>query len=139
MSQHFCHKCALQLGIPGTASTDQLLGQSYQLDKFMKHTTLGTAYPVVSIFSTSGTAEYANYVVSTAGSGWFQVDDQGRHNMVWYAGRQTGAEFRNGTFYLPASGVKVVLYDNQYKIHAFPDAQILPATTCARCRTPIPY
>jgi hypothetical protein len=139
MSQHFCHNCAIQMGIPATAPTDRLFDTSYQLTKYMKHTALGTAYPINSVFSTPGTAQYADYIVSTVGSGWYQVDDQGRYNMTWYAGSAVGAEYRNGTFHVPASGVKVVCYRDEYKIHAFPDAAIVRATTCLRCGAPIPY
>src|SRR4051794_35048412 len=78
MPQHFCHNCAAALGIPASPQTQDPLASHYQLAKFVKHTALGTIYPINSIFADPGTASYANYVVSTAGSGWFQVDDQGR-------------------------------------------------------------
>ena len=139
MSQHFCHSCAIKMGIPAAALADRLFDTPYQLAKYMKHTAPGTAYPINSVFSSPGTAGYANYIVNTMGSGWYQVDDRGRYNMTWYAGSQTGAEYHGSTFHVPASGVKVVCYQDEFKIHAFPDAAIIPATTCLRCGKPIPY
>ena len=140
MSEHFCHSCASDLGIPASTEIDHLLGNQYQLEKFVKHTIPNTAYPISSIFSDPGTAAYAHYVVSTAGSGWYQVDDQGRYNMAWYAGQATGAEYHNGVFHIPASGIRLVSYYNEFKIHAFPDAaQELATATCDRCGKPIPY
>jgi hypothetical protein len=140
MVQHYCHSCAIALGIPATVQTDKLLDSQYQLDKFLKHTAPGTTYQINSIFADPGTASYAQYVVNTAGSGWYQVDDQGRHSMAWYAGSATGAEFRNGGFYLPANGIRLVCYSDEFKIHAFPDAeQTLSTVTCERCGRLIPY
>jgi hypothetical protein len=127
------------MGVPAAGRTDRLLDTSYQLGKFMKHTAPGTAYPIVSVFSDPGTAQYANHIVSAVGSGWYQIDNGGRPNMAWYAGTQTGAEYRGGTFHMPASGVRVVCYYDAFKIHAYPDASILSATTCIGCGKPIPY
>jgi len=140
MPHYFCHSCAMAMGIPATPQTDKLLDNRYQLEKFLKHTVPNTAYPISSVFSDPGTAAYAQYVVNTAGSGWFQIDDQGRNNMAWYAGSATGAEFRNGTFFLPANGIRLVCYYDEFKIHAFPDvAQGLNAVSCERCGRPVPY
>jgi hypothetical protein len=139
MVEHYCHQCAIKMGIPAAVPTDRLFDTPYQLVKYMKHTAPGTAYPINSVFSSPGTAEYAKYIVNTMGSGWYQVDDQGRYNMTWYAGSALGAEFRGGTFHMLANGVRVVCYHNEFKIHGFPDAKIIPATTCLRCGKPIPY
>ncbi|SRR6266545_1586737 len=139
LTQHFCHSCATSMGIPAATPTERLFETPYQLAKYMKHTAPGTAYDINSVFSDPSTAAYAGYVVSIMGSGWYQVDDWGRYNMTWYAGSQTGAEYRGGTFHVPASGVKVVCYQDEFKIHAYPDAAIVPATTCLRCGIPIPY
>ena len=127
------------MGIPAAAPTDRLFDTSYQLGKYMKHTAPDTAYDINSVFSDPGTAAYAGYAVSTMGSGWYQIDDRGRYNMTWYAGSVVGAEYKGGIFHVPASGVKVVCYYDEFKIHAYPDATIIPATTCLRCGAPIPY
>ncbi|NWF81565.1 MAG: hypothetical protein HXY37_16205 [Chloroflexi bacterium] len=139
MAEHYCHHCAAALGIPTAGTVGPLFNTPYQLAKYMKHTAPGTAYSINSIFASPGTAQYAHYVLNTTASGWYQVDDYGRYNMTWYAGTVTGAEYRGGTFHVPASGVKVVCYQDTHKIHAFPDAAIIPATTCLRCGKPIPY
>jgi len=127
------------MGVPSAAPTERLFDTPYQLDKYMKHTAPGTAYPINSVFSSPGTAEYANYIVSAVGSGWYQLDDRGRYNMTWYAGTQTGAEYRGGTFHMPARGVRVVCYHDEFKIHAYPDAAIIPASSCLLCGKAIPY
>jgi hypothetical protein len=96
-------------------------------------------YSLNSVFPSPDLAQYQNYIVTTVGSGWVHEDANNRLSMTWYAGSQTGAEYRNGTFYLPASGVRVVCFENQFKIHAYPDASIIPASACSKCGAPIPY
>lgn len=126
------------MGIPAVGRTDRLLDTRYQLEKYIKHTAPGTV-PVQSVFASPGTQAYADYIVNAAGSGWYQRDDQGSYSMVWYAGTQTGLEYRNGMFHAPASGVRVVCQDDEFKIHGYPDARIIPAISCDGCGRPIPY
>ena len=139
MAKLFCHDCAVKLGVSLPAETDSLLDSEYQLEKFLKHTA-PIKYPYVSVFDSTGTENYKNYTVSTASSGWVEEDDKGRINMVWYAGKYTGATFENGIFKLPTDSVKVVYHGDAFKIHSFPTKQPkLRTAKCSKCGVDIPY
>ena len=97
MTKLFCHNCDVKLGVSLPANTNSPLDSEYQLEKFLKHTA-PVKYSYVSVFDSTGTENYKNYTVSTASSGWVEEDDRGRINMVWYAGKYTGATFENGIF-----------------------------------------
>ena len=113
--------------------TSGLLQSQYQLDKFVKHT-LPLSHPFASVFNTSGTGDYGNYVVNTAASGAVEFDAQGRRNIIWVAGRATGYSFQNGVLVGPTDGVKVVLSSDANKVHAFPVSSTSLAThNCAAC------
>jgi hypothetical protein len=140
MSKYFCHNCAVKLGISLPAETEVLTGNEYQLEKFLKHTAPTVRYPLVSIFDHADFETYENYTISAAASGWVEEDDQGRINMAWYAGKNTGATYKNGMFILPTDCVKVVFHNNVFKIHAFPNKQSdLITAKCSRCSIDIPY
>lgn len=52
-------------------------------------------------------------------SGSTEIDDYNRKNNVWFAGSNNGLSFRDGALETPTDTVKVVLSDNDGKVHAF--------------------
>src|SRR5690349_21403680 len=96
-SQHYCHDCALKLGlvVPYDTSVINLTGSIYQLGKFMKHTIPATYAGYLSVFNRPDYADYLSYTVATSVSGSVEIDAQGRTNLIWYAGKHTGMTFEN--------------------------------------------
>ena len=140
MSEYYCHKCAAIKGLMNPASPTDLIGTPYQLDKFIKHTAPAGIYPVNSIFDNLDYSAYRDYVVYTSGSGCFEIDDQGRSNLIWIAGRKIGATFHNGVLIAPDDAVRVVFHDNEWKIHAFPTlSDPIQTKRCALCDALVAY
>lgn len=139
MSRYYCHECSILNGLVTPASPVSLTGTSYQLGKFIKHTAPTGTYPLNSIFDDPTYDTYSQYVVTGTASGLLEIDDGNRKNFIWFAGRRTGAEYRNGIFIAPTSGVKVVLPEDDTKLHAFPITASPPSTVnCVSCGKPLP-
>ena len=122
------------------AETGSLNSSVYQLEKYLKHTAPTSACIVNSIYDDPSWATYENYTVSAGASGWVEVDNQHRVNMVWYAGKNTGVTYKNGVYSMPTNCIKVVLIHDAFKIHSFPlhQPEVITAL-CLRCSKPIPY
>jgi len=135
MSEYYCHECAALSGWMNVQNPDDLTGTDYQLDKFIKHTVPSTYYSgAVSVFQNPEYSAYSTYVGNTAGSGCLVIDDFGRKNLIWVAGSTTGFTFENGFYRRPEDAVKVVLYDNQWKIHAYPtNSDSVDTKRCKNC------
>ena len=140
MSVYYCHVCAAAKGWMNAASPVSLTGTQYQFEKFIKHTAPTGVYPVVSIFDDPTYDAYRNYVVNTSGSGCLEVDDRGRGSLIWVAGKKVGATFRNGVLETPDDAIKVVLYDNEWRIHSFPTlSDPIETKRCAECGQLVVY
>jgi hypothetical protein len=141
MSQHYCHQCSVSIGLklPSEPDTLNLTGTAYQLEKYIKHTSPTGTYQVNSIFDEPNFDSYRNYIITGTISGMLEIDDRGRKNLIWYAGEQTGVEYRNGAFIAPANGIKIVLPEDSQCIHAFP-IQGCSGTVynCLICGSPLP-
>ncbi len=136
---YYCHKCAsTNLSITPSIPYN-LTGTQYQLDKFMKHTAPNTIYQINSVFDDPTYSQYKDFIVTTCNSGGVEVDSFGRYNQIWYASEKTGMTHTSGGFSHPTSGVRVVLYGNEFKIHAFPDGFNPSEKTCCICREPMPF
>ncbi len=139
MSKYYCHECMMVNSIVTPASPIALTGTQYQLDKFIKHTAPSQSYPLNSVFDDPTYKAYSKYVVSTSASGLLEIDDQGRNNLMWFAGSRTGAEYRNGVFTAPTEGVKVVWPESGTKLHAFPiTGSPHRSVNCASCGKALP-
>jgi hypothetical protein len=133
MSYYYCHPCAARQGYLHDVYTSDPLQSPYQLDKFVKHT-LPLSHPSASVFNSTSTGTYADYVVDVAASGAVELDALGRRNFVWLAGCPTGFSYKDGVLVGPTDGVKVVLSSEATKIHAFPvNAADLVTRMCASC------
>lgn len=123
MSQYFCHTCALKNGTyaPFDATKINLTGSSYQFDKFIKHTAPTGGYEnLLSIFSRPEYTDYQKFTVSASLSGCAQIDDDGRTNLIWYAGRHVGMTYSGSRYYCADDAVKIVLHHDLTLIHSFP-------------------
>jgi hypothetical protein len=140
MSNYYCHSCAAISGWMSAASPTSLTGTTYQLEKFIKHTVPTGSYPFVSVFDDPNYGAYRNYVVYTSGSGCLEIDDRGRRNLIWVAGMRVGATFENGVLKSPDDAVKVVLYDDEWKIHAYPTlSDHVETKRCVMCGQLVVY
>lgn len=120
MSQYYCHVCSTNLGIVNPEVPTEITDTSYQLVKFIKHTAPTGTYDINSVFSDPSTQAYRGYIVTGTLSGYVQIDDQGRKNLLWVAGKEIGATIDKGKGVTPADTVVVVFPEDEGRIHAFP-------------------
>lgn len=138
MTTRYCRPCGAELGFLNDVHSSDVLGTTYQLTKFMKHTVPRAFLDSVSVFETASTGRYADYVVDTAACGTVEIDDRNRRNLIWLAGDRTGFRYKGRILQGPADGVKVVLSSESGKIHAFPVlASDLVTERCAKCGGPV--
>ena len=137
MAIHYCHPCAAEERRLRKPPDGDLIGTTYQLEKYIKHTAPDPKYPVQSVFSTPSTQEYASYIIETMAAGSLEVDDRGRSNVIWAAGKETGFLFKQGCLIQPQDAVKVVLSSSTGEIHAFPaNSTGFLGVKCTRCGGP---
>jgi len=108
----------------------------------MKHTApcSSAIYPINSVFKDPTYETYENHIVNAAASGFLEIDDRGRKNIIWFAGSQIGVEYNDSVFVAPTDGVKLVLPEDENKIHAFSiGSSPMQSTTCASCGRTIPF
>jgi len=128
------------MGHLSPAYTSEPLGTTYQLAKFIKHTTPNPSLPVQSVFDSNSTQKYASYIVEASLSGSVEFDDKGRKNIIWAAGEPTGFQLQNGRLVRPQDGVKVVLSTETQRIHAYPqNSTTFTSGRCFRCGGPVLY
>jgi hypothetical protein len=141
MSKYYCHDCALaQKVYAPIVDYISLTGTQYQLEKFIKHTAPITLSGIVSVFDDPRYIQYKHYTVNTSASGSVEIDNQGRTNIVWYAGNNIGVTYQNGLFVTTTDTVKVVFNDNEFKIHAFSvDSFKYEKKKCENCGRDILY
>jgi hypothetical protein len=77
---YYCHSGAAQLGLLQDVYTSDPLQTMYQLEKFVKHT-IPPSHPCWSLFNSTSTGDYANYVVATAASGAVELDARSRRTI----------------------------------------------------------
>jgi hypothetical protein len=92
-----------------------------------------------SIFDDSTYIKYEHYIVTGTLAGFLEIDDRNRKNLIWYAGERTGAEYQNGAFIAPTSGIKIVWVENDFRLHAFPIRNDPNSVNyCSSCGKPLP-
>lgn len=134
MGTYFCHQCSIALGHLRQPPTGKVVGSSYQLEKYFKHTVPDAHIEIQSVFDTPSTQVYAEYLVGALAAGSIEIDDRGSTNVIWAAGIPTGFLFRNGALVQPQDAVKVVLSSNASKVHAYPtNSTSFLGVTCSRC------
>lgn len=134
VSDYYCHNCMVSASAITPASPADLTGTQYQLEKFIKHTIPSASYPINSVFSDPSFQTYRDYIVNTNASGCLEIDDQGRKNLVWFAGSPVGVTVQNGSAMVPNNAVKVVYPEDEKRMHAFPTASSeIQTRTCRVC------
>ena len=134
MSTYYCHQCSVELGHLRQPPTGKVVGSSYQLEKYVKHTVPDAQNEIQSVFDTQSTQSYAAFLVGALAAGSVEIDDRGSTNVIWAAGLPTGFLFRNGSLIQPQDAVKVVLSSNASKVHAYPaNSTNFLRVTCSRC------
>ena len=140
MSVYYCHKCSVDLNFIKDYVAENLLGSTYQMDKYIKHTWPSTAFPVQSVFSSPSTQLYGKYIIDAKFAGSVEIDAKNRKNIIYVAGEQCGFLYENGQLARPQNAVKVVLSSSTGKIHAFPESSTNFSTAeCAKCGKPIVF
>jgi len=141
MCKYFCHKCSITNGIiPGKLDDFNPTGSTYQLEKFVKHTLPPTASGTISVFNQDENKKFKDYLVNTLVSGSLEIDKKGRTNIVWIAGENTGFKYQDGEFQCNTDAVKVVLHNDELKIHGYPTGSAeLTTKICEICGDKIGY
>lgn len=137
--QYLCHACAAVAGTLRPIDKSTLVDNPYKLGKYIKHTMPTSRAGTVTVFDAPSSANYQDYIVTAVASGFLEVDAAGRTNIIWVGSYQTGVQWCGGKFVGPTHGVKVVLFNDANKVHAYPpDTSRLPVAICARCGAAIP-
>lgn len=138
--QYYCHSCADKLNLIPDPPQDKIVKTPYQYDKHRKHTVLDSDYSVQSIFSHPSTSAYADHLVSAMLNGAVEIDNYGRTNIIWCAGKETGFRYHSGHLIQPSNAVKVVLSTSTGSVHAFPEnSTTFNEATCQQCGNMIVY
>jgi len=138
MQGDLCWTYANAEGYLASVQTSNLLGTSYQLDKFVKHTRPTWVIGVNSVFNDPTTSAYQKYIVNSAASGSVATDRWCLVTFVWYAGKMVGATYKNGVYQFSNDAVKIVLPYNAQKVHAYSVSTTgYRALGCAKCTRPI--
>ena len=139
-NKYYCHSCANKLSLIPDPPRDKIVKTQYQYKKHMKHTIPDSTYPIQSIFSHPSTAVYADHLVNTMLNGAVEIDNYGRTNIIWCAGKKTGFRYRSGQLVQPSDAVKVVLSTSTSSVHAFPEnSTSFNKETCQHCGNLIVY
>jgi len=122
MSNFICRECAIKKGLASSASTANVTGTSYQVDKYNKHTSAPTNNPsAVSIFDDSSIGNYEGHIATALASGAVEIDSQDRKSFVYTPQKRVGTTYSSG-YQRADSAVRVVCPDNPHKIHSYPTA-----------------
>jgi len=137
---YFCHNCAEQRGFIEHLPIGKVIKTPYQYSKYRKHTELDSDYSIQSVFSDPSTSVYADYIVNAMLEGAVEIDELGRKNIIWCAGKPTGFQYKAGHIIRPTDAVKVVLSSAEHSIHIFPDNSTCFNTgVCHECGNPIVF
>jgi hypothetical protein len=138
-TQYYCASCARAAGHLDGMVSSSLLSTQYQQGKVAKHTGNPAAYNLTSLFTDKSLAAYEGYFVSASASGTLEIDSAGRKNLVVYAGPKAGALFISGSFQLDQDSIKIVLFDDAGRVHAFPTGSSgTGSAQCSSCGNPTP-
>ena len=119
MASYYCHSCAAKNGWLGTPPTGGPTGNVYQADKFIKHTMPTRSYGINSTFDDTSVKSVSDLQVNALASGSLEIDDHGRHNVLWVVGRDIGTLHVSGSVAAKQDVMKVVLPYDAAKVHSF--------------------
>lgn len=141
MPTYYCHECARRNGLISPVMPVSGLAPAsgaYSLEHFIKHTAPTGVYDINSVFNDPSWPTYQNYMIAGAASGCLEIDDRGRKNLLFFAGKETGLTFQSGRPTISCSGVIVVCSETSGKIHAFPNSVPAESQRCASCGGLVP-
>jgi hypothetical protein len=79
-------------------------------------------------------------MVSAMMEGAVEIDEMGRKNLIWCAGKDTGFRVKAGKIVRPTDAVKVVLSSISSSVHAYPEnSTSFNDGNCAECGKPIVF
>ena len=134
MSTYYCHECACRRGYLGEVDADGLMETDFQLEKYMKHTCPASSEAIQSVFAVPSTSAYGTYIVNATLAGAVEIDDKGRKNIIWAAGKPVGFHWEHGKLTHPEDAVKVVLSTDSGRIHAYPQSSTeFAGASCLGC------
>ncbi len=132
---HYCHACAAARQLLNSPPIDPL-ATSYQLKKYAKHTVVNPTFQVQSIFNSTSTQAYADFIVDASTAGAVVVDDWDRFNIVLIAGRDVGYRFESGKLVAPTDAIQLVLTSDHGRVHAYTIQSFsvtgIPCADCGR-------
>jgi hypothetical protein len=138
MSVFYCRECGAKNGLLNTATGFNPTGSPYQRVRFIKHTTPTGIYPINSVFDDPSFTGYSGYLASAITLGCLEVDNWGRSNRVWDAGKRVGQTLDPNAAPRPDSAVKAVLPYSPTAVHAFSTASdLISSGRCASCGGPL--
>jgi len=94
---------------PARRSAGKKLGSVEQYGSHYKHTVPESRFPIQPVFSDPSTSAYGDHLVNAILAGAVEIDDLGRTNIIWAAGRETDCGNEFGHLIQPADAMKVVL------------------------------
>ena len=133
-NDYYCHSCASSLSlIPGYSNLNLVGMNSYQVEKFLKHTILSTSEDK-SVFSDPATSTYLSYMIDARLAGSVEIQRDGKRNLILAAGQPVGFYMSAGRIIRPEHMVKVVYSTDLNKIHAYPESSTAFETSkCITC------
>lgn len=133
MSKYYCHECSVNKPIDPTEVC--VSGTSYQLNKYLKHTAPEPGNGFTSVYNDETFKKYEHYTITASASGCCEIDNYGRKNYYWYAGETIGLTYKDGNIVASGDTVKLVLNENESKVHSYPVemGSTLKTTTCCKC------
>jgi hypothetical protein len=142
VADSYCPRCARDLGLKSGIDTSNLLGSTYQQDKFAKHTGTApaTSHPVQSVFDSKTTQYYADCIIEAIENGAVEIDDQQRLNVLFCpsTGSSLGSKFKWGQLASLPDTVLVVNTSASSNIHGFlEDSSKYTHRRCVRCGGPL--
>jgi hypothetical protein len=125
---------------PQLVNLTSSFNNNYLLGKFEKHYNNSGSYNINTVFkkddfeNQSDYDIYEQYHYLAYVSGSLEIDNQGRKNLVLCYTKPTGDEYTQGIKAGQSEAVKLVLFDNANKIHAFPTSSAhLTTVRCKNC------
>ncbi len=137
MTTFYCSTCANARGLKSGIDASNVLGTSYQGDKFRKHTsTSGSSMdPVRTVFDSGSTAHYAQCIEATITYGFVELRGQQKNiAFVPSRGSALGVKLNWGVEASKPDTVVVVKTSEATGIHAFlEDSSKYSVQPCALC------
>lgn len=122
MKQYYCQKCVRDQGLIARIDTNSLnlTGSNYLFEKFEKHTKIPTGTDYISVYNDPTYQNYKGYTISGSLSGFLEIDEKNRKNLIWHAEKYIGVTYDGGNLIFPIDAVKVVLPEDTGRLHSFP-------------------